>query len=135
MVEGPAAYRRPCFRFGLQVPASTAGYEDAPVEMPGTIERLMVRLYPGPENALRIRPLILRRDEEIPIVKFIGKPYFDGDGDKWESWLREPVGPDDILRIRYDNVAAAIAYDFAVEIEIDYAGGLYPAALAPAGVR
>lgn len=126
--------------FRATIPALWDGYLVAIPAAPATIEHIAVRIYPGPEQSVRVRPVLYRnRFEEAlfrygllgPVSGATVKTYIDGDSDIWGFDLCRPVGPHDEIRIYMQNLALVIAYDVACDVTLDYAGGRYPAAIAP----
>ena len=102
------------------------------VEEPATIERLVIRIYRGPENSLHITPRTIGDNGNgtpDSLVKFVGSSYIDGDGDKWVFDLSEKISKNDVIEVEIENTADPEAelnlnYDAAVHMELDRMGGL-----------
>jgi hypothetical protein len=107
-----------------QVPASESGIITVSVDAPATVESLAIRIYPGAENTLRLRPVVKSSGAESDILDYGGKSYVDGDDDDWEWDVSEPVGADDEIGIRYDNTDGSNAHNFRATVDVDYRGGL-----------
>ena len=133
-------YAREMIPFRATVPAGWSGYLLARPAGEATIEEVRVRIYPGPECSVRIRPVLRRDDEEEALFRFarIGpdcpagasaKTWIDGDDDVWVFPLCRAVIPTDEIRVYIENPSAYV-YDIAVDVMLDYAGGQYPAAVA-----
>jgi len=91
---------------------------------PATIERISVRIYPGPENDLHITPLISRGSgSDIRLVQFEGKSFFDGDDDKWVFEPSKDVSGDDKIVVMAENLDASNEYSYRVNMDIDYRAG------------
>lgn len=102
------------------------------VEEPATIERLVVRIYQGPELSLHVTPRTIGDNgngRPDSLVEFVGQSYIAGDGDKWVFDLSETVSKDDVLEVEVENTADPdpnlnLTYDAAVHMELDRMGGL-----------
>lgn len=127
--QGPEGLRRIPFRLAASVaPASTVKVEQ-PIPRDGTVERVRVRVYAGAELALRITPYVVNeKGQRRDLIVFAGKDYIDGDDDTFEFQVREPVylANGDKLVVSATNTSATYTYDFAVDIEVDFAGGVWP---------
>lgn len=101
------------------------------VEEPATIERLVVRIYQGPELSLHVTPRTIGDNgngRPDSLVEFVGQSYIDGDGDKWEFDLSEQISTDDVIEVEIANTATPdpnlnLSYDAAVHMELDRMGG------------
>ena len=126
--------------FRVTVPAGVAGFLVAVPAADATIEKITLRIYPGPEQALIVTPTLWHDNFDEPLFRFgvlggglagaVVKNYFDGDDDEWILRLCRPCGPHDQIRV-YINNTAILAYDVACDVLLDYAGGRYPAGIAP----
>lgn len=122
----PFAQRRVVYRFAASAGPMLSGTLTERVPADGTVERLRVRIYAGAELALRITPRLVRRpDRREDLVSFVGKAYIDGDDDVFDFSLAVPVFVDDVIEVAWENTVASYSYDFAVDIEVDHAGGAW----------
>jgi hypothetical protein len=89
-----------------------------------TIEWVMVRVYPGPQNDLEIRPQIKRGSGDgSTLIQYEGKGYVDGDDDEWPFPVNKQAREGDDLIVKYDNKDPNNSYDFRVIIAADFRGG------------
>lgn len=108
-----------------QVPAATEDEVSIPLDGPATVESLMLRIYVGAENTLRLRPMKKKNNGYEDLLDYAddGKHYVDGDDDVWEWDLSVPVGEDEEIVIRYDNRDGSNAHNFRANLDVDYFGG------------
>lgn len=95
-----------------------------------TIEEVKVRIYRGAELDLRVTPYVAReadqdREQVVPLITTVegGKPYVDGDGDRWTFPVSIPVEEGDEIGVEVNNIDADNGYDYAVDMTIEKAGG------------
>lgn len=138
-LSGVAPFEMPrvAHRFAVKVPASTApppwptvgaGRLVLPLYSDGTIESVSLRIYPGPELDLRVDPYLMRfNDRRQDIISYVpgGKQYLDGDDDTFLFCVSVPAKRNELLVVDYWNMDANNDYDFALTIEVDYAGGAW----------
>jgi hypothetical protein len=119
--------RKESVRFAKAVSAGTTEELTYRVEKDATVEHLMVRIYRGAELDLHVKPFIKTGDDDsrrrIDLVQFNGKDFVDGDGDKWEFPVSEPVKEGDLIGVEAENKDGTYDYDFAMNVTIDRAGG------------
>lgn len=108
-------------RFAEQVSAGSTSSLEHEVREPSTIERLIIRIYPGAELDLRVKPYVEIGGDgpKVPLLTYEGKEYVDGDDDKWEFDLVESVDPGDKVGVEVTNVNSNYAYDYAAHISLD----------------
>lgn len=108
-------------RFAEQVSAGSTSSLEHEVREPSTIERLIIRIYPGAELDLRVKPYVEIAGDgpKVPLLTYEGKEYVDGDDDKWEFDLVESVDPGDKVGVEVTNVNSNYAYDYAAHISLD----------------
>lgn len=85
----------------------------------GTIDKLTVRFYPGPEGDLRIRPLLINySDQPQRIVHYAegGKDYISGENDEYNYPVSIAVQIDDEIHIYYENLDATNTYSLVVDV-------------------
>lgn len=114
--------------FGLSVPANTASDLQFHVPYAATIDRLRVRIYAGAQLTLQIKPIVRRLSNQTEnIVKYAqnGKKFLDGDDDVFDFGVSIPIFEDEDIIIEYKNTDLINAYDFAVDVELDYKNGQY----------
>jgi hypothetical protein len=118
--------RRPVRFASTVAPGDTDTYS-VEVEQAATVEDMTVRIYRGAELSLHILPFVERgaenRRSRIPLVEFRGKDFIDGDGDFFEFGLSEAVEENDVVGVEVTNTADEYAFDFAVNMSLDRAGG------------
>jgi len=114
--------RKETFRFADQVAAGETDEFEANPTDPARITNLDVRIYPGPELNLRIRPYVVDGANRRPLVNFKGKDHIDGDDDVWQFDISEPITTRETLLVEVENTGTD-AYDFAVNASIDYLNG------------
>lgn len=136
--DGPGALRRVAYPFRVTVPAAETITLNQPVPRDGTIERIKVRFYAGTELAVQVVPFVRdERGNQKPLLAYArgGKQYIDGDDDSFVFEIREPVliNTKDSLYVQFTNtqLAGGFAYDVAVDIEVDHAGGPWPLLYIP----
>jgi hypothetical protein len=120
------------YRFAAKVPANTGWSETDTLRVAGdgTVERVRVRIYIGAQLDLKLRVWLRRKNGgkvDEPLIKFVKgmKDYIDGDDDDFSFEIGVPVYLDDEIVVEYKNDDPLNAYDFSVDVEIDYAGGAY----------
>jgi hypothetical protein len=138
------------YRFAATVPAATTLTASKMLAADATVQALRIRIYSGAELAIQVRAwlensvkerrnLITFLDSSTHPAGTVIKDYVDGDDDTWSFEPREPSfkEDDDTLWIEVTNTDAANAYNVAVDVLVDYAGGAMPfaAATAQAGGR
>ena len=91
-----------------------------------TIEHISVRIYPGPELDLTIRPRLHRaaEGETIDLLRTIGKNHIDGDNDLWRWDVSIPVRANDEIRVVAANDDDTETYDYRVGMDLDQLGGV-----------
>jgi len=110
--------------FAADIPADSEETLEYELNGPATIERISVRIYPGPENDLHITPLIRRGSgSDIRLVQFEGKSFFDGDDDKWVFEPSKDVTGDDVIAVVAENLDGSNEYSYRVNLDIDYRAG------------
>ncbi|MWG36951.1 hypothetical protein [Halomarina oriensis] len=115
---------RDSLRFSETVPPGETSTLSVEMEDPATIDRVRVRLYPGTQLALQIRPVVRINDEdEILIPRLFGRNYITGDGDTWNLETSEPVEQGDVVAVEVTNTDSQYAYDYSVDMTLDRAGG------------
>lgn len=104
---------------------TTSDYEKA-IRANCTITSVKIRIYDGPELALRLQMFI--RDASGNLASVLqysastgAKNYIDGNDDEFVFDVRVPARVGDTLVVRANNTSATYAYDFSVDIEVDYA--------------
>lgn len=89
-----------------------------------TIENFTVRIYPGAGFALRLRPKVVKSENNAyPLIRTRGKNYIDGDDEKYEWDLSEPVEQGDEIVVEAENLASESEYNFRANADIDERGG------------
>lgn len=131
------ASKRP-LRFATAIGPGESERLEHEVEEPATIEDMTIRFYQGPELAVRARPRRIRHNSPKPLIEYLGKSYVDGDGDKWEFDVSEPVKKGDVIEVEIDNVADPdpelnLTYDVTIDMHLDREGG--ESRILPAAVR
>lgn len=93
------------------------------VEQDGTLEDLQLRFYPGQMLSLRLRVVIRRNNEELPLIETAGKPFLDGDDDMFYWDTSRPVLAGDRIAVIAENVGDH-PYDYRLNVDIDHYGGV-----------
>ncbi len=94
------------------------------VESPGTVTNLLVRIYRGAELDLQVDPFhkpVAGSDESL--ITFRGKQFVDGDGDKFEFSLSEPIREGSEIGVNVRNLDPDFAYDFSTIMTVEHFGG------------
>lgn len=110
---------------GAQVAASSTEIETYTFEADGVLQgKLIIRIYAGPELALRIYPKIVRKsDVEEHLIHYMGeKDYIDGDDDFFEWEIHKIVKRGDKLEVAATNANASYAYDYRLNCSVNYVG-------------
>lgn len=98
---------------------------DSLVREDSTVESVSVRIYSGAGLALRLR--ILRVDDqtgtESEIVRTEGKPFIDGDDERYSWDVSEPVSKDDKIRVEATNLADDQEFNFRANFDVDERAG------------
>lgn len=110
---------------GDHVPAGATGREASiTLDAPATIEHLSVRIYQGAQLDLELRPVVRHKDNtEQPLLEYAGKTYVDGDDDRWDWPLSKSIEEEEEIVIYATNRDGSNAYDYRVNVAIDYHGG------------
>jgi hypothetical protein len=138
--KGVKSVNREVIRLALQVAGGVSDTIEFTVPGDCTVERLAIRIYEGAALLLQLKPFIKRAGSEIrePLVRYAksGKQYIDGEDESYKWTMSIPAGVDDVIGVDYVN-SDADAHDFAVDVELDYAAGIYRMLEGPAfkGVR
>lgn len=108
-------------RFAERVAADSTETFEHQIREESTIERLVVRIYPGAELDLRVKPYrkVSEDGPREPLITYEGKQYIDGDDDKWKFDLVEEAKPGDYVGVEVENVNTQYAYDFAAHVSLD----------------
>lgn len=108
-------------RFAERVGADSTESFEHEIREESTIERLVVRIYPGAELDLRVRPYrkVAEDGPREPLITYEGKQYIDGDDDKWQFDLVEEAEPGDYVGVEVENVNTQYGYDFAAHVSLD----------------
>jgi hypothetical protein len=126
----PAQLTRQAYRFAATVPAGATVRLTERIPRDGTVESVKVRIYVGAQLALQVKPYVTNeRQFDRPLVYYAPAPakqFIDGDDDRFEWHIREPVAVDDYLVVEITNTDATNSYDASVDMEVDYLGGLWP---------
>lgn len=111
-------------RFAETVPADDSVELTYTSEEAATVERVDVRIYRGAELDLEVVPFVVVDEQRFPLVTFRGKEFIDGDGDFFEFTLSEPITAGDKVGVEVTNRDTEFAYDFSVDVSLDYEGGV-----------
>jgi len=123
---GPQLLSRIPYRFQIQVPPLARGDLRAHIPGDATVERLVIRFYPGPELQLIVDPYVERRGGgRQELIHYTGARGITGDDDTLEFHLALPVRMDEQLVVEFQNLHAVNPYNFTVTIELDFAGGVW----------
>jgi hypothetical protein len=101
---------------------------------PATAEAIRVRFYQGPELDLTIEPYRERASDRLPLVDLYGRDVLVGDDDHFEFEISEQLHEDDTLGVVATNNSTEYAYDFNLDITVEYAGGVSRALSSLTGV-
>jgi hypothetical protein len=113
-------------RFADRVSPSSTETLRHELKRAATVEFINVRIYPGAELDLQLVPFGENREgsNRYPLVTLEGKSHIDGDADRFEFDVSEPVDAGEYIGVEATNQDASNAYDYAVDITVEYAGGL-----------
>lgn len=108
-------------RFSERIAADTTESFEHEIREESTIERLVVRIYPGAELDLRVEPYLKVAEDgpREPLITYEGKQYIDGDDDKWNFDLVEEAEPGDIVGVEVVNLDDSNGYDFVTQLSLD----------------
>jgi len=96
------------------------------IKSDGTVEKIRVNFYSGPQGDLHVKPMLLRKGnkrEELITYPIGTNQYLSGDNEVIEMNVNVSVENDDQIRLEVENVDATNDYTLNVQIEIDYYGG------------
>lgn len=112
--------------FSDQVPAGSTEVLTLTVPEDATVENVALRIYAGAELSLKVRMFVdpVGNTANQPLVEPVGKGHVDGDDDYHEWDLSRSVSEGDEIVVEAENVNSDYAYDYRVNMEIDYASGL-----------
>lgn len=115
------------FTLSDHVPAGATNRETSiRVDSDATIERLAVRIYTGAELDLQLEPVRRTTDgntPDQPLLEYSGKRYIDGDDDRYQWIISEPVEEGDEIVLKATNKDGSNAYDYRANFDVDYHGG------------
>lgn len=117
-------------RFSGSVAAGDVEEHTMQMEQDATVEEVTVRFYRGPELALEIEPFAKvgeqgRRDRKS-LVDLVGRNVIVGDAETLAFLTRQPVEREEVVGVEVRNTTDegdGYAYDFAVDVTLDYGGG------------
>jgi len=94
-----------------------------------TVERMEVRVYRGAEFDLLIEPFVDRnksndRRRREDIIVYRGSEIIAGDADKFQFDVSKSVQDGQEIGVEVTNQDGEYAYDFVVDMTLEYAGGL-----------
>lgn len=114
--------------FSASVSPNTSGRLSYDNQRDATIEHVQVRIYAGAELDLELKLLVVTRSgNRRQIVELVGKDVIDGDDDFYTFHPAEPVQSDEQIVIEHENVNANNTYDYRVNMDLDYEGGVHRA--------
>ena len=123
---GPEMLSRVPYYFQRRVNALEVGELRARLPGDATIERMIVRFYPGPELNLIVDPFIeLPGNVRQELIQYTGPRGISGDNDMLEFRLSLPVRLDTSIVVGFNNLHATLAYNFIVMVEVDFADGVW----------
>ena len=119
---------RKVIRFAKSVAASAADTMTRKLNEDATLERCVVKFYPGTELDLRVTPYI--KTPEGGVIDIIsrdtaaaGDAYLTGDDYVFDFKISLPIHKGWLLCVDYDNQDAANAYNLEVYFEVDELAG------------
>lgn len=119
--------RRDTIHFSESVAPGSSVTLTKQMENAATIERIDIRIYRGAEFALEVEPLKFPEQGEQsrrePLLRYRGREFVAGDGDRFSFPVAREVDPDQELGVEVRNTASDFSYDFNVAIIVEYAGG------------
>lgn len=115
------------FTLSDQVPAGATDQETSlEVDQAATVERLSIRIYPGAQLDLELRPVVRQErgnTSDQNLIEYAGKEYIDGDDEQYHWDLSVPIEQGDKIVIQATNRDGSNAYDYRANLDIDYQGG------------
>ena len=125
-------YRRRVMQFSRLVAKVTQDVVSLPVEGEGTIEFLRVVFYAGAEWTTEVRVTVedgSGQPRSIVTYAPTAVQALVGESEEITLHPREPVSLDagDIIKVRVNNTDAVNDHRVNVHMEVDYAGGKFPA--------
>lgn len=112
---------------GKQVSSSSTESISYTAKADGKIEgTLQLRIYAGAENSLHITLEIVDANGEMrkELVTPKGKGYIDGDDDFYQWSISEKIHKGEKVRVTGENTDGTYAYDFRVNLSVNYEGRL-----------
>ncbi|UWG95516.1 hypothetical protein LPY66_11340 [Dehalobacter sp. DCM] len=96
------------------------------IKSDGTVEKVRIKIYPGSEGTLKIRPCVFQKGRRslVDLLTYPdgGNQYMSGDDDYFEFPVVMSVQNDDEIYIICEN-AGSYPYTVSVDVVIDYFGG------------
>ena len=125
---------RESIRFSDRVPAGGFRSLSKRMQQAGTVERVDVRFYTGPDLSVDVEPYVLVGDEgdreRESLVELVGRQSVVGDGDSFSFHTSEGFRRDDLIGVDINNQSdnadpdgEGYPYDVIVDVLVDYAGG------------
>lgn len=125
---------RETIRFSDNVSAGNSVSLTKTMRDAGTVERVDVRFYSGPDLTVEVEPYLAIGDEgdreRESLVELVGYQAVVGDGDSFRFHTSEGFELDDVLGVdiannsdEADEDGDGYAYDVIVDVTVDYAGG------------
>jgi len=118
---------REALHFRRTVSPSTSGRDKFSVRKPFSIEKMMARFYVGQELDMEVDPFILNPDtgQRYELVRYPAQATkIAGDDDDYEFSISQPVEEEWEIVIDYENLNSTNSYDYVVNMDVDYAGGV-----------
>lgn len=107
------------------VGAGASGNVTYDVRKPAVVERVGVRFYPGPELELDLEVKAVGPDGSVTdLVELEGKDVIDGDDDLYVWHPSIELERNSTIRVEHTNNDAQNAYDYRVNLDLDYRGEL-----------
>jgi len=112
--------------FRKTIPANSADWIADRIKGKGVIKKIQVRFYLQAQE-LQITPYIERKGAQLqPLIRFPSttNQYLSGDDDILTYEVFIPVENDEYIKIFAKNINAVDDYDLAVDVIIQYEGGI-----------
>lgn len=125
---------RETIRFSTAVSAGNAETLTKTMQEPGTVDRVDVRFYSGPDLTVEVEPYVQIGDpgdrERESLVDLVGRQAVVGDGDEFTFHTSEGFEREDVIGVdirnnsdQADEDGDGYDYDVIVDVTVDHAGG------------
>jgi hypothetical protein len=104
--------------FRASIPPNTEKTFKYRIPKAGSIDKVTIRFYSGPQGDFQITPLLVNyNDQRQPIIQYAegSNKFVAGDNDIFEFPTSIPVDVDDEIHVIAKNVETVYSYDLVVD--------------------